>query len=313
MVLRSVVAYSSLKRQDKDGKVRTYFPLRAVGLAVENGYKLCKKGGFGLVAKEGLKQVRVAGKLQVLEGGTWEEASVVSLKLRPQDEALAVKLLTAQRAFLSDLHFNWFCTDTQRSGSKSLDLVGDFSTKNNYGVTGLVWVELKAFGKVGFEKKAKEARATLRTEFASLRSRDASFEAVLFLAAECEALGRDWGTPKLKAELLTVAKGEWQKLGGTRKAARGQAQAKPSFFRLWSRLEKHTTAKGGQKVRLLKHFLRELRLPYNETTQRVKTYNKLLHSASRAERLVQKKVLEKSGLPPVVGTKEVFRELHKLL
>ena len=49
------------------------------------------------------------------------------------------------------------------------------------------------------------------------------------------------------------------------------------------------------------------------STQRVKTYNKLLRAASRTERLVQEKVLEKSGLPPVVGTKEVFRELYKLL
>lgn len=313
MVLRSVSAYSSLKRKDKGGKFRTYFPLRAVGLAVESGYKLCQKGGLGLVAKKGLKKVRVAGKLQVLEGGTWEEASAVSLSLRSQDEALAVKLLTKQREFLSDLHFNWFCTDAQRSGSKSLDLVGDFSTKRNFGVTGLVWVEVKAFGKLSFEKRAKRTRTTLRTEFASLQSRDPSFEAVLFLAAECETLGGDWGTPKLKAELLTSADGEWQKLGGRRKAARGQAQGKPSFLNLWGRLQKHTTAEKGQKVRLLKHFLRELRLPHNSTTQRVETYNKLLRAASRTERLVQEKVLELSGSAPVVGTKEVFRELYKLL
>ena len=51
--------------------------------------------------------------------------------------------LTKQCKFLSDLHFNWFCTDTQRSGSKSSDRVGDFSTKPNFGVTGLVRVELK--------------------------------------------------------------------------------------------------------------------------------------------------------------------------
>ena len=66
-------------------------------------------------------------------------------------------------------------------------------------------------------------------------------------------------------------------------------------------------------MRLLKHFLGELGLPQNDTTQRVKTYNKLLRANGRTERLVQKKVLEKSGKAPVVGTKEAFRELYKLL
>jgi hypothetical protein len=149
--------------------------------------------------------------------------------------------------------------------------------------------------------------------FATLQKRDQRFGAVLLLAAECETLGSDWAVPKLKAELLAGVQGKWQKLGRSRKAARGQAQGKPTFLRLWGSLEKHTTAAGGQKVRLLKHFLRELKLPHNDTTQRVKTYNKLLRAASRTERLVQEKVLEKSGLPPVVGTKEVFRELYKLL
>ena len=78
------------------------------------------------------------------------------------------------------------------------------------------------------------------------------------------------------------------------------------------RLEKHTTA-GGQKVRLLKHFLEELKLPNKDTTQRLVTYNSLLRSASRTERLVQEKVLEKSGLAAVAGNKEAFRELYKLL
>jgi len=259
-----------------------------------------------------LKAVRVAGKLQVLGGGVWQSASAVSLVLRSQDAALALKLLTKQRELLSDLHFNWFWTDTQRSGSKSLDLVGDFSTKRNYGVRGKVWVELKAFGKLSWEQQAEKTRDTLRAEFASLQARDKSFGGVVFLAAECEALGSQWGPPKLHAELLTDALGTWQKLGGRRKAARGQAQSKPSFFELWNRLEKHTTA-DGQNVRLLKHFLEEMRLPQNNTPQRMVTYNKLLRSASRSERLVQRKVFEKSGKLPVVGTKAAFRELYKLL
>ena len=45
----------------------------------------------------------------------------------------------------------------------------------------------------------------------------------------------------------------------------------------------------------------------------LKIYNKLLRAASRTERLVQEKVLEKSGSPPVVGTKEVLVENCKKL
>ena len=311
MSLRTVTAYSALKKKDETGELRAYFPLRAVGLAVESGYKLCQQGALGLVRQEDLAQVRVAGALKVLVGGSWWPASAVSLKLRPQDAVLALKQLTKQRELLSDLGLNWFSTDV-KSGSKGLDLVGDFSTKRNFGVVGRVWVEVKSFGKQRFEKQAENARKTLRKEFTSLKSREPRFGGVLFLAAECETLAGNWGPFSLKAELLSSPEGAWQKLAGGRKAARGQAQSKPAFLQLWGRLEKHTTTAGVQ-VRLLKHFLQELGLPTNNTAQRRQTYNEKLRVAGRAERLEQQKVLEKSGKAPVVGTRQVFRELYKLL
>ena len=63
-----MAAYSSLKKKDKCGGFRAFFPLRAVGLALESGYKLCHKGALGLVTEADLREVRVTGKLQVLEG-----------------------------------------------------------------------------------------------------------------------------------------------------------------------------------------------------------------------------------------------------
>jgi hypothetical protein len=300
------------EKRNKGGGVRAFFPLRAVGLALESGYKLCHKGALGLVAEADLKEVRVTGKLQVLEGSAWNETSAVSLGLRSQDAALALKLLKKQRELLSDLDSNWFLTDTQQGGSKSLDLVGDFSTKRNFGVLGRVWVEVKPFGKQNCKVQADKARATLRTELGSLKRRDQRFGAVLFLTAECETLGAHWGTAKLNAELLRSEEGEWESLTGKRKAARGQAQNKPSFAQLWTGLEKHTTV-GREKVRLLKHFLQKLRLPFNDTPRRKNTYDSLLRSAKRPDRLGQEKVLEKSGLEPVVGNKATLRELYKLL
>ena len=310
MVLRTAVAYSALKKKDKDGKFRSFFPLRAVGLALESGYKLCQQKGFWSVQAEDLSNVRVAGDLQVLEAGSWKRTGEATLQLRSQDASFALKLLAKQREFLSDLDFNWFCTDT-RVGDKSLDLVGDFSTKRNLGVPGKVWVEVKAFGKVRFKKQVEKERKTLRTDFSSLKRKDSRFGAVLLLAAECEALGDNWGQPVLRPELLKAEGGDWESLSSKRKAARGQAQSKPAFSTLWTRLEKHTTA-AGEKVCLHKHFLAELGVPTSNTPDRMRTHNKLLRLAGRGERLAQKKVLEKSGKAPVVGSKQVFRELYKL-
>ena len=97
MALRCVTAYNSLKRKDPDGNFRSYFPLRAVGLALESGYKLCQQGSLGLVKQDDLQEVRVAGELQVLENRVWQTVPAVSLRLRSQDAALALKLLTTQR------------------------------------------------------------------------------------------------------------------------------------------------------------------------------------------------------------------------
>lgn len=309
-------SYGSVRKRDAGGEFRCYFPLRAVGLAVESGYKLCHEGALGLVEEGHLRQVRVSGRqgqVQVLVGKAWKATLTATLSLRAQDAALALLLLKKQRALLSEVNLNWFCTDSQLSGKKSLDLVGDFSTKRNFGVLGKVWVEVKVFGKLSFEDSAEEARTTLRAEFATLQKKDPRFGAVLFLAAECEALGSQWGPPVLKAELLTSVGGQWLNLTGKRRKARGQAKGKPTFLKLWTTLQKHTTSGDGKKVRLLKHFLDLLRLPSADPGKKKKTYNELLRSAKRSERLETKKVVELAGRDPVVGTKETFQELYKLL
>ena len=225
---------------------------------------------------------------------------------------MALELLTNQRDLLSDLGLNWFHTDS-RQGGKSLDLVGDFSTKRNFGVLGKVWVETKAFGKLKFKQRAGKARTTLRDEFSDLKKKDPRFGAVLLLAAECEVLGSQWGPLTLKPELLSSVDGDWQQLTGKRKAARGQVQVTPPFVKLWSRLEKHTTAEGSEKVRLLKDFLRLLEKPTANTVQKLGTYNRLLYLSGSVERLVQERVVEKSGKAPVVGTKRVFQALYRVL
>ena len=91
-----VKCYGSLKKKDKKkykkglaGKFRVLLPLRAVGLAVETGFKLCRDVGLGSVQAEQLSQVRVSGDLRALVAGTWKDTSEVRLQLRAQDATLA--------------------------------------------------------------------------------------------------------------------------------------------------------------------------------------------------------------------------------
>ena len=315
MALRVVKSYNSLKRKDKGEKqFRNYFPLRAVGLALESGYKLCKEGALWLVEEDDLNQVRVSGgTLQALVGNSWKTEPAVFLCLRSQDAALALKLLRKQHDLLSDLDFNWFSTDKTDGGDKSLDLSGYFTTKRNAGVLGRVWVEVKTFGKKTFKKEAEKARTVLRAEFASLKRRDSRYGGVMLLAAVCEVVGNEWGCPVLKPELLTSEGGEWQKLAGKQSVARGQSRSNATFLQVWGGMAKHTKSEDGAKVRMLKGFLLGLELPREDTTQKMTTYNKLLRLAGCSERLEQKRVVQCSGKAPVVGTKSVFRELYKLL
>ena len=104
-----VKCYDSLKKKDKTkykgraGLFRVFFALRAVGLAVEEGFKLCRDVGLGDLKAEQLNQVRVSGDLQMLVAGNWKEASEVRLQLRAQDAALARAVVA--RALLRTLYF----------------------------------------------------------------------------------------------------------------------------------------------------------------------------------------------------------------
>ena len=219
-----------------------------------------------------------------------------------------------ERELLHDLGLNIWLIDLQ-NGKKALDLVADFSTSRNLGVSGRVWVELKTSGKQSFKQDVEGMQETVKTEFASLRRRDRSFGGVVLLVAECEGLlGQGWAPPNLKVYLLRKETGKWQQLvGSTHKAARGQVVGKAAFAQLWDSLERHTAAGSGEKVRLLKHFLQALGKPCTHTVENLLTYNKLLRLSGCPERLTQEAVVEKSGLPPVVGDRDTFWELYKLL
>lgn len=309
-----LTAYNTLRKADPQTMThRQFFPLRAVGLAVELGHKLARQGGVGALLAEQLRTVRVCGDLQIYTAGEWRSARAAMLQLRPQDAQLALTIVKKHRALISDLGLNIWWPDVQR-GAKALDLVADFSTIKNFGVAGKLWVELKIFGKAEFEKRCEDARQTLLQEFGILQRRDGNFGGVILLAAQCESFGSVWGTPLLQAQLLSDPEGTWRDMLRPRLVARGQvATAKPTFAQIWRRMQQHTAKRGGHSVKLLKHFLKELKLPATNANERVRTYNRMLRKVGLSKKLTSQHVLELSGKPPIVGGKAVFRELYKLV
>ena len=137
--------------------------------------------------------------------------------------------------------------------------------------------------------------------------------------ASCEGEGEVMGErvgrgspPALLCELLQ-ADGDWRALAGSDRVDRGQvAGEKPTFAKVWSKMQK-TVRVGGRSVKLLKHFLEALDLPVADAGKRAATFNKILAKSGSSGRLQQKNVPNISGIPPWVGTKDVFRSVYKLV
>jgi len=70
--MASVSRYNQLQKQNTDNTFSFFQPLRAIGLAVEEGHKAAKKYGLGLLTVRMCSEVRVTGALKVLdETGKW--------------------------------------------------------------------------------------------------------------------------------------------------------------------------------------------------------------------------------------------------
>ena len=109
-----VSAYKNLKKRDPGFSHRTFAPLRAVGLAVELGWALAKDLGFPSVKAPDLSQVEVFGRNfgDLLVNGA--PSGGCKLQLQPGDADLALSVLRRQRALLTDLGFNVWCTIMNR-------------------------------------------------------------------------------------------------------------------------------------------------------------------------------------------------------
>ena len=197
--------------------------------------------------------------------------------------------------------------------SRRLDLVGDFGARQNFGVVGRVWVELKVWSERTYEKEAQKWKEKLEAGLVAESRRDPTLQGVLLLAAKVPAFsGGRWGTPTLQAMLLGGGSGEWLNLAGAHKAARGQVKgAKPPLVSLLSKMEWHLDGK--KRVGLLNDFLGAAGLPRNNAGQRAATYNDLLCQAGKTGRVVETKLKSKGGRTPWVASKSTFRDIYQFL
>ena len=313
-----VTRYSHLKKKDqRDGVLKAFHAVRAVGLALEKGWKLCAK--HDQVTAEKLSTVRVSGKIELFEKGKWLEAGSCSLQLSDTDASLACRILDKERSFLHDLGVNVWAVDKQLvRGCGVLDLVCDFVRQrdsSSLGVSGNVWVELKVYSSRGCASSMEDEQQALEQKLQKLHSTDSSFASVLLLVAKVEraAVG-SWSEPSLLARLFTVSSGRWLALSSSgQRVCQGQVKAarKSSLAQCWSHMEWHWHA--SQQLGLLKHFLEAQNLPADNPGDRAANFNKALRKQGCADKLQQVKLPNRPGKAVWVGSKLVFRTLHKLV
>ena len=283
-------------------------------LADELGHKLVHDRGLCNVFPSDLGKVTVSGTLRLQQDGRLRKLKSCTVQVRPQDKEFAHLVVVKQHAVLTkDLRLN-LCGVDVPTALGSLDLVCYFNSKQNYGCSGRVWVELKVFSPKAFDERVAELKANLPARLAEERVADPSLCAVLLLVTKVEAVGPGWGTPQLSASLCKKPNGgvnDWTDVvGTTKKKARGRCKnAKPTLRTVINNM-RWAKAEDGKKVGWLKHFFRELSLDDCHAEGRAETCNRHLKSVGHSDRVEQKRVPGESGLPPFVASKEAFRVLY---
>jgi len=313
-----VSIYKHLRKLDqKKGEFVLFSNVRAIGLAVEVGWKAAKKKGLGNIETADVSHVTVtdtSGKLQVLEDARWRGLKACTLNLRPGDAAFAKLLVEKQRDLLGDMRLNiWDVEVAMKGGPGFFDLVGDFTGKKNYGVTGRVWVELKVFEAAAFSERVDAATDWLEEVLPREARKDPHLGAVLLLAARVESDGGSWRLLNFFATLRLTGGSTWlDVVGRVKRTPRGRSPLKPPLSQVWEQLEWHKTS-SGEKVGLYKHFLEALNLKGSQPGARALTHNKLLAQSGHLGRVREEKLDSRSGRRPWVASKDTFRALHAIL
>ena len=129
-----VCSYKDLRKEDGNNSFLNFEPLRAIGLALEQGFRQARQKGLNKLTADDLTEVKVSGTLQVREGGRWRNTDAATLRLLPRDAAFSLELLHSLRGRLTDIGFNYDAID-YNMGGVFWDLLGDF-THNRYNTPG---------------------------------------------------------------------------------------------------------------------------------------------------------------------------------
>ena len=324
-------AYSHVKKWDPEKAVyREFTAERVVGLAVEAVHKLARdQKALITITKDDVQPVIVQYKVQVWNGSRWQNARACSLAVRPSEAEQAVAVAKRQRKFFADVNANIFWLDRYlEEPDLLLDMQVDFSIKNYLAelVSGHLWVELKAFGAVGFENSLEKETKRLKGALPHVMEAAPNITGVILLACKIQkqvAGGFAWAQPKLVVKLFTD--GHWSDISpGGVSVGRGRCktQKKPSLGEVWSAMTWYSLGDDDdddeEQVGLLSGFLKKLGLKNGNVAKRAKTFNKALQASGCTGRIKQlsKRQCKQLGLPggrPRVATQNTLRQVYKTL
>ena len=295
---------------------------RAVGIAVELGHAFCKEKGLGkLLKEEGLQAVRkveLSGPNLQVADAAWRFRRVAQceLELLREDAAFVQDMVKQHRGIAADLRFNFWEVDKKMKNRLGhFDFLGEFSTvKKNWGVEGILWVEMKVVKDGIFvDDKLELRRQELEGKLPRVVAAHPEVEGVILLVTKVQKDGRKWSKPENPVQLHQVG-GGWKALAGRapKKVARGKAKRKPGLQELWNTLPSEKI--DGEQCFYVADFLVALGLPKDTIKKRVPVYNAMVADQDpAADELFQKKMDHKSGLPPWFGNRSAIRALYAAL
>ena len=178
-MVKTVFCYNLVQKKG------VYGPLRVIGLAREEGHRICKARGRGSLREDGIKKVWLGGKdleHRVSVDRPWQSLQRgCHLRVLPADEHAALSIVDADRAYITRMHGNiWDVDRPMEHGEGFHDLVLDYSS----GSGGMDSVELKVRGKKDFAKKLAEDKDEIVRKFELLSEATALYSGIVLMVTK---------------------------------------------------------------------------------------------------------------------------------
>lgn len=297
---------------ERGGPPKAFFPLRAVGLAVETAWK--KARDDGVVTADALQEVALTGQnLQILEDRQYRKVRACTLQLQQEDAQLASKIFHSQWKWLHDLKANpWFADKDFPTGcgQGAFDLICYLFEGKKIGIEGRLWVELKVFSAGSCKSSMDKAEKVLKVGLGKLRKKDQTLGGVLLLVASVEN-----GRFKLLARLLAVGSEKFKDLtpAGLR-VATGQTKItkKPALAAIWPQMEWHWLSRT-REVGLVSQFLHAMGRARDNAGDRSEAFNELLKAHGCKKEIEHVKIPHRPGPKVWACGRDEFEILYNCL